>query len=112
MGCRRWLSLRTVQPSRTRFFLDALGGPGRRRVAVAGDSAGGNIAAVVAQQLTLAHVPLRAQLLAYPYVDVAEALSGIQSQYDTALLSTHNMQWFAQQYLSNASLNAAHAGAV
>ena len=44
-----------------------LGGNGT--VAVAGDSAGGNFAAVVTQQLRDAGMPLAAQLLIYPAVD-------------------------------------------
>ena len=54
---------------------------GNATVAVAGDSAGGNFSAVVAQQLRDAGIPLAAQFLIYPAVDHADAAlaSGVNS---------------------------------
>ncbi|WP_265443325.1 alpha/beta hydrolase [Flexivirga meconopsidis] len=53
------------------WIFDHIGelGADRRAVGVAGDSAGGNLAAVVAQQPQWRGGPLTAQLLAYPVMD-------------------------------------------
>jgi acetyl esterase len=76
---------------------DELGGDGGR-LAVAGDSAGGNLAAVVARRLR-GELPLRAQVLIYPVID---------ARYDTASyrdfdqghgLSGASMQRFWRLYL-------------
>jgi acetyl esterase len=67
------------------------------RIAVGGDSAGGNLAAVVAQ---LQPVPLRHQMLIYP---VTDARRGSQSYVDNAegyRLTAASMKWFCDHYLS------------
>lgn len=67
------------------------------RLAVGGDSAGGNLAAVVAQ---MAPVPLRFQLLVYP---VADCRMTSQSYVDNAegyFLTAASMRWFVNHYLS------------
>jgi acetyl esterase len=68
------------------------------RLAVAGDSAGGNLAAVVAQQAAAAGVPLAAQLLVYPAVDL---LGDYPSRRVDApgLLSLADMRWAAEHYV-------------
>lgn len=68
-----------------------------QRIAVGGDSAGGNLAAVVAQ---LQPVPLRHQMLIYP---VTDARRGSQSYRDNAngyRLTAAAMKWFCDHYLS------------
>jgi acetyl esterase len=73
-----------------------LGGNGR--LAVAGDSAGGNLAAVVAQQLTRDGTPLAGQLLIYPSVD---AKGGYPSRAENAkgyLLEQDSIDWFLGHY--------------
>jgi acetyl esterase len=73
-----------------------LGGDGR--LAVAGDSAGGNLAAVVAQQLTSDGTPLAGQLLIYPSVD---ARGGYPSRAENAkgyLLEQDSIDWFLGHY--------------
>ncbi|MGR6964616.1 alpha/beta hydrolase [Geodermatophilus sp. URMC 61] len=71
---------------------------GDDRLAVAGDSAGGNLAAVVAQQLIAEGTPLTAQLLIYPAVD---ALSEYASRTENArgyFLEKDTMDWFYGHY--------------
>ena len=65
------------------------------RMAVAGDSAGGNLAAVVA---LFGGVPLKFQLLVYP---VTDAYSTTQSYFDNAngyFLTADSMRWFFEHY--------------
>ena len=67
------------------------------RLAIGGDSAGGNLAAVITQ---LAPVPLRFQLLVYPATD---GRRGSQSHIDNGegyFLTTAAMKWFSDHYLS------------
>jgi acetyl esterase len=81
------------------------------RVGVAGDSAGGNLAAAVAQACRHGGPPLAAQLLAYPAVDVAgnyrSATENAKypSRAENAsgyFLTLEVMQWFADQYIAAA----------
>jgi acetyl esterase len=67
------------------------------RVAVAGDSAGGNLAAVVAQQAVGADLPLAGQLLVYPAVDL---VGDYPSRHENppGLLSLADMRWAAEHY--------------
>jgi acetyl esterase len=75
-----------------------LGGNGT--VAVAGDSAGGNFAAVVTQQLRDAGTPLAAQLLIYPAVDhAAAAYPSIEQNAKGYFLELDTMAWFINHYL-------------
>lgn len=85
--------------------LDELGGdPGR--FAVAGDSAGGNLAAVVAQawrdEVVAGRPPLAAQLLIYPAVDLQDAgVERYPSRVENAdgyFLSSADMRWFGWHY--------------
>ena len=72
------------------------------RIAVAGDSAGGNLAAVVAQAARDAGgPPLAAQLLIYPGVDFSG--SGYPSRDENAtgyFLTREDMEWFAGHYVA------------
>jgi len=85
------------------------------RVGVAGDSAGGNLAATVAIACRDAGVNLAAQLLVYPVIDVAgnyaEAKENARfpSRTENAegyFLSRAVMEWFAGHYLSDAKHGA------
>jgi acetyl esterase len=68
------------------------------RFAVAGDSAGGNLAAVVAQQRRDAGLPLTAQLLFYPITDPGTKHPSLAEHGEGKLLTLTDMQWFEQAY--------------
>ena len=75
---------------------EALGAdPGR--LAIGGDSAGANLAAVVAQ---LAVAPLRFQLLVYPVTDARCCAPSHDEHAEGYLLTAKAMSWFVDQYLS------------
>ncbi len=67
------------------------------RIAVGGDSAGGNLAAVMAQ---LAPVPLRHQLLAYPVTDARRSSESYRAYAEGPFLTAAGMAWFVGHYLS------------
>jgi acetyl esterase len=80
------------------------------RVGVAGDSAGGNLAAAVAIACRDAGIDLAAQLLVYPVTDVAGSFADAKenarfpSRGENAegyFLSRAAMQWFASHYLGD-----------
>jgi acetyl esterase len=72
---------------------------GDDRVAVAGDSAGGNLAAVVAQHYRDAGGPhLAAQFLIYPATDVAGDYPSRTENGTGYFLESATMEWFFQQY--------------
>jgi acetyl esterase len=74
-----------------------LGGTGI--VGVAGDSAGGNFSAVVAQQLRDEGIPLAAQFLIYPAVDhVAAQYPSVEQNGSGYLLDVETMDWFYKHY--------------
>lgn len=71
------------------------------RLAVAGDSAGGNLAAVVAQRARDEGAPsLRFQLLVYP-VTSADLTTGFDLAYEGYFLYRDEMQWHQDHYLSS-----------
>ena len=79
------------------------GGDGTR-LAVAGDSAGGNLSAVVCQLAKERRAPRIAfQALFYPLVDFTLASSPSRSQYGGGdfFLSNRDMEWFREQYLAS-----------
>ena len=85
--------------------VDRLGGD-PQRIAVAGDSAGGNLAAVVAQHARDAGAPrLAAQLLIYPAVDFRDDDSAYPSRVENAegyFLTREDMRWFSDSYAEGA----------
>jgi acetyl esterase len=71
-----------------------------RRVAVGGDSAGGNLAAVVARQArTRAGAPPLAQLLLYPGLDMTRSLPSHLRFARGFFLENRTMDWFLDRYL-------------
>jgi acetyl esterase len=86
-------------------------GGDKTRIGVAGDSAGGNLAAAVAIACRDAGIDLAAQLLVYPVTDVAGSFADASenarfpSRAENAegyFLSRAVMQWFAGHYLDDA----------
>jgi acetyl esterase len=71
-----------------------------RRLAVGGDSAGGNLAAVAALRLReRGSTALCHQLLVYPVTDLSAESDSYRSNGDGYLLTREMMGWFAKQYL-------------
>lgn len=71
------------------------------RLAVAGDSAGGNLAAVVCQDLRAAAEPIvRFQLLIYP-VTTADLAIGFDMEYEGYFLYYDELLWHQEHYLSS-----------
>jgi acetyl esterase len=75
------------------------------RMAVGGDSAGGNLAAVVALALRGEHA-LRLQLLIYPAVDAAMSMPSVDRHGDVLPLTKQGMRWFYQHYSGGRDLSA------
>lgn len=72
------------------------------RVAVGGDSAGGNLAALVAQELG---DRLRHQLLVYPATDLSLTRPSITENGEGYLLTAAGMRWFVDHYLSGTGID-------
>jgi acetyl esterase len=71
------------------------------RVAVAGDSAGGNLAAVVAQHLRRAEPALAHQALIYPVTDARVGATASYAEFaDGHFLTRRDMQYFVDSYAS------------
>ena len=70
------------------------------RIAIGGDSAGGNLAAVVAQQRP---VPLRFQLLIYPATDMTQSHGSHRENSAGPVLTEQAMAWFIGHYVPDAS---------
>jgi acetyl esterase len=72
------------------------------RIAVCGDSAGGNLSAVTAIMARDAGgPPLRFQALIYPTTDARADYPSVQENGDSIFLSADSMQWFYEQYKSD-----------
>ena len=78
------------------------------KAAVAGDSAGGYMALMTAQQLKAQGVTLKAQVAAYPVTDHYSANHPSYEENKSGyILSTEVMQWFWDQYVTDPALFAA-----
>jgi acetyl esterase len=70
------------------------------RLAVGGDSAGGNLATVVARRARDAFVPeLRHQLMVYPALDPTTSSASYRELAEGYLLNAADMRWYWHQYL-------------
>lgn len=78
----------------------ALGGDGR--VAVAGDSAGGNLSAVVAQVFRAEGRELAGQLLIYPATDMTSGYPSYAENGHGYFLELPTMKWFSDNYVGGA----------
>lgn len=91
----------------TRAVLEDIGSYGGdpARVGVAGDSAGGNLSAVIALRLRdePGAAPLRAQLLWYPAVDMVDddTYASRQENAEGYFLTAEDMIWFGEHYLGD-----------
>lgn len=83
-----WRALLTVRADR----------PGRPLV-VAGDSAGGNLAAAVALRARDADVAVAAQVLVYPVTDADLGRPGYLEPENQLVLDARTMSWFWDQYV-------------
>jgi acetyl esterase len=71
------------------------------RIAVGGDSAGGNLAAVVAQQRP---VPLVFQMLIYPATDMTQSFPSHEENKAGPVLTAGAMKWFIDHYMAKRDL--------
>ena len=73
-------------------------------IVVAGDSAGGNLAAVAAQQLAdKLPVPILLQWLNYPAVDMVDDYGSLDEFADGYVLTKAVMRWFEESYVPEAA---------
>jgi acetyl esterase len=73
------------------------------RIVVAGDSAGGNLAAVTCViARDLGGPPIAAQLLIYPVLDARQDSESYRRNASGYFLTSAHMAWFWQQYLADA----------
>lgn len=87
------------------WAIDHAPGLGASRIAVGGDSAGANLATVVAQQARGNDVPVPAlQLLLYPVTDWSSATRSKTLFSDGYYLTKTDMDWFAGHYLDDADV--------
>jgi acetyl esterase/lipase len=88
----------------TQWIADHAGelGVDRSRIAVGGDSAGGNLAAVVSQVARDRGGPgIAYQLLIYPSTDMRMNMPSIEENADGPLLTKASMHWFVNHYLNS-----------
>ena len=72
------------------------------RIAVGGDSAGGNLAAVLAQRAARrGHPPLRLQVLAYPATNLRDRFGSYTENGEGYLLTAANIDWFESLFGRN-----------
>jgi acetyl esterase len=74
-----------------------------KRIAVAGDSAGGNLAAVLSLLARGDRIPLTAQLLLYPNTDAAQTANSYRRFAEGFGLTATTMAWFRDHYIRNTS---------
>ena len=90
-------ALQWLQENARRLGIDT------KRVAVAGDSAGGNLAAITALRARDAGIALAAQVLIYPVID-RRCRGASKTQYaDGYLVTRAAVDWFWDHYLSKPS---------
>jgi len=90
----RWVADRAADPS--------AGLGGTPVVAVGGDSAGGNLAAVVAQTLRDEGRALAGQLLIYPATDLVTEHPSLTENAEGYFLDAATIAWFLEQYVGDA----------
>ncbi len=88
-----WAALRHIAANRVKY-----GGSGDAKVVVGGDSAGGNISAVMALKARDAGLDLAAQLLVYPAVRADDESVSMTENGEGYVLTRETMDWFNTQY--------------
>ncbi len=76
-------------------------GGNANNIVVCGDSAGGNIAACMAHRCKKENIPLKAQVLIYPWVDGRLSNPSLYKNGEGYLLERKTVVWFRQQYTPN-----------
>ena len=71
------------------------------RLAVGGDSAGGNLATITAVELRDSDVDIRFQLLIYPATDGTMSHPSIDENAEGYFLTKETMEWFFRHYLGD-----------
>ncbi|MEO9338322.1 alpha/beta hydrolase [Mesorhizobium sp. SB112] len=89
--CRATLSF--MQAEASELCIDA------NRIALAGDSAGGNLAAVLSLIARNEGIPLAAQLLLYPNTDASQTADSYRRFADGYGLTSSTMTWFRDHYI-------------
>lgn len=70
------------------------------RIATLGDSAGGNLATVVARMARDKNGPkIKHQVLIYPVVDVTQTYPSMEENKEGYMLTVQTMAWFMSQYM-------------
>lgn len=68
-------------------------------IVVAGDSAGGNLAACMAHRCLKDNIPIKAQILIYPWIDGKLHNPSINRNGEGYMLEKETMHWFQQLYV-------------
>jgi acetyl esterase len=76
------------------------------RLGVMGDSAGGNLACVVAQLARDGGPALKCEVLTYPAVDASMSSPSIKENATAPILGEREMKWFWQHYVDGAGIDA------
>jgi acetyl esterase len=71
------------------------------RIAVGGDSAGGNLAAVVALLAKERALPVAAQLLVYPNTCHHADTESLRDNHDRYMFNRHSVDWYWDNYLAD-----------
>jgi acetyl esterase len=91
-----WAATRWIVANAARLGVDS------RRLAVGGDSAGGNLAAVVTLMARDAGAPpIAFQVLLYPVTNVGTETQSYRDFSDGYMLTRDSMRWFFDQYLGS-----------
>jgi acetyl esterase len=95
-----YTALQWVHANATSLGVDAA------RIGVMGDSAGGNLACVVAQLARDGGPVLKCQVLTYPAVDASMSSPSIKENATAPILGEREMKWFWQHYVDGAGVDA------
>jgi acetyl esterase len=91
-----WAALEWVSRETERLGVD------RARLAIGGDSAGGNLAAVIALRARAARLPLALQVLVYPVTDSDLDSPSYLEHAEGLNLTRERMEWYWRTYLAGA----------